>query len=136
MVQLTDADHYIRYNSSIAKNMDTDGHVSPVVFMLKYKDTDGAVSGDHFEYNNRDYRKVLESLESRYHTSKNGFLIKLNCGDAINDAEIKKQGSIISFEKETEDQSHTSMRGLTVDDGHIPSLLVHHIKEIKRIKEI
>jgi hypothetical protein len=123
VVTLPNEHHYARY----CKPTQIDGdQVLPEAFSLLEKDTDSGVSGDHFEYNDSDYRRILNSLSSRYKPSPKGYFAKLNCGEVINRASGVCE---ISFVKEYEKQSHTLMAGLTLGDDIIPSLLVTLIKE-------
>jgi len=132
-VILPNEHHYVRY---CKPTQIEGGQVLPEAFCLQEKDSDGGVSGDHFEhYPNDNYRQILKSLIDPPPTGRgykglknNGCFAKVNCGEVINTAKAVDVCEI-SFVKEDEKQSHTLMTGLTVNDNLIPMLLVTFIKE-------
>jgi hypothetical protein len=124
-MRLVHSDHFIRYCKP--SQCTSDGKVLNLAFRLRPGEI--SLSGDHFEYYKENhYENILLALQKRQFTpSRNGKLVKLNCGEVISKIQFLSHDEVF-FERDTIG-SHTGLFGILNTHSSITELLCSCIRD-------
>jgi hypothetical protein len=118
--------HFVRYCKP--SQISEDGQVLNLAFRLRSEQDEISLSGDHFEFfSENPYKNIISALDRRhFQPSRNGKLVKLNCGTVINTIQPFCPEEVY-FERDY--GSHTGLFGLYEAHTAVTELLRNCILE-------